>query len=188
MKRKERIVLTAIEIIHELGYQGLTIKEICKRQNVSEGALYKHYKSKKEIVLAVVNYYSKYDEDIKQLVNMMNLSVKESINFYITRFAEYYETYPAMTAIFNSKEILKHEEGISGRVIDVFEAKSSFLTYLIESGKNTGQINTNIDSEVIADIILGSCRGITLKWRLRNFNFPLKERILSANELILGSI
>jgi Transcriptional regulator len=48
IKRKDRIILTCIEIISDLGFQGLSTKEITQRQNISDGTLYKHFKRKKK--------------------------------------------------------------------------------------------------------------------------------------------
>lgn len=185
IKRKEGIILTAIEIIDELGFQGLSTKEIAKRQKIAEGTLYKHYQRKDEIILAVLDYYSMFDTDIKQTIEMKRFSAKDSITYFITRFAEYYENYPAMTSILQSYEILKNEAGISHKIIEIFESRSNFIMRLIEIGKSNGEINPNVDSESLSDIILGTFTAITLKWRIRKYNFPLTERILAAHNHIM---
>ncbi|WHH61379.1 TetR/AcrR family transcriptional regulator [Petroclostridium sp. X23] len=185
IKRKEGIILTAIEIIDELGFQGLSTREIAKRQEIAEGTLYKHYRSKKEIILAVLDYYSMFDVDIKQTIEMNRFSAKDSITYFITRFAEYYESYPAMTSILQSYEVLKNEAGIAHRIIEIFELRSNLITYLIERGIKDGEIRPNVDSESLSDIILGTFRAITLKWRIRKYSFPLKERILTAQNYIM---
>lgn len=185
LKRKEGIILTAIEIIDELGFQGLSTKEIAKRQEISEGTLYKHYRSKDEIILSVLDYYSMFDADIKETIEMKDFSAKDSITYFINRFAEYYEGYPALTAIVQSYEILKNEARIAHKIIDIFESRSEFILNLVEKGKNDGEFTSGIDSENLTDIILGTFSAITLKWRIRKYNFSLKERILSAHKFIM---
>ncbi len=185
IKRKEGIILTAIEIIDELGFQGLSTKEIAKRQKIAEGTLYKHFRSKDGIILAVLDYYTMFDVDIKQTIEMKRFSAKDSITYFITRFAEYYESYPAMTSILQSYEVLKNEAGIAHRIIEIFEARSSFITDIIKKGIDCGEITPDIDSESYSDIILGTFIAISLKWRMRKYNFPLKERILTAHNYIM---
>lgn len=187
MSRKERIILTAIEIIDELGFQGLSTKEICRRQAISEGTLYKHFRSKDEVIIGVLEFYSKFDKDIKETIEMRKYPAKEAITYFISRFAEYYENDPAMAAILNSHEILRHEEGIAHKVTEIFESRSNYITQLIDRGKSAGEIKLEVDSESLSDIILGSCTVVALKWRMRNCSFPLKERILAANEHIMKS-
>ncbi len=185
IKRKERIILTTIEIINELGFQGLTTKEICRRQQFSEGSLYKHFKSKDEIILGVLDYYFKFDEDIKQTMVLKKLSSKESIKFFVTRLAEFYENYPAMTAIFNSYECLRNEIGVAHKIIEIFESRTELIKHLVEEGIKTGEFKSDINSENLSDSILGFCREITLKWRMREYNFKLKERLLSTIDMVL---
>lgn len=156
LNRKDGIILSTIELIDELGFQGLTIKKICQRQEFSEGSLYKHFRSKDEIILGGWDYYSKFDEDIKQTIDANTFSSKESITYFIARLAEYYGNYPAMTAILNSYEIFRNEVGVSCKIIQMFEFRYRLVRTLIEEGIKAGELPSNIDSENLSDIILGS--------------------------------
>lgn len=188
IKRSEKIVLTAIEILDELGLQGLSTKEICRREGVSEGALYKHFTSKDGVMLGILECYSKYDNDIKETIKLKRLSAKEGITYAISRYAEYYENYPAMTAVLNSHETLRHEAGITDKLAEIFEARNSLFADLIEKGIKVGEFKSDLNSEVLSDIILGACMSVTLKWRMRNRSYPLKEKILEAHDEIMRSI
>ena len=46
LHRKEQLILTAIEIIDEIGIQRLTTREIAKRQQISEATIFRHFKIK----------------------------------------------------------------------------------------------------------------------------------------------
>lgn len=185
IKRKESIILTAIEIIDRLGFQGLSIKEIAKRQDISEGTLYKHYKSKDDLMLAVLEYYTMFDDEIFQTIKLKNYTTRESITYYVTRFAEYYQSYPELTALLNLNEFLRNEAGISHKVIQIFEERSAFIAFLIDKGIDKGEVCSDTNAESLTAIILGSFRFITLKWRIQNYSFPLKQIILKTNNEIL---
>ena len=86
--RKDRIILTAIEIINELGIQGLSTREIARRQEISEGTLFRHYKSKNDIILAVLDDFSKYDADIFHSVELKKLKPQRS-TYLFCRFFYY---------------------------------------------------------------------------------------------------
>jgi len=183
--RKERIILTTIEIIDELGFQGLTTKEICRRQEFSEGSLYKHFRSKNDIILGVLDYYSKWDNDVKQTIEMQKFSSRESIIYCVTRWAEYYEDYPAMTAIVNSYETLRNEAGVAQKAKEIFESRSGVILHLVEEGINNGEFWSDIDGMNLSNIIWGSCIATTLEWRMEQRSFKLKERLLSTLDVIL---
>ena len=99
LHRKERLIITAIEVIDELGIQGLSTREIARRQDVSEATLFRHYKNKNELLLGVLDHFSKFDNEILQSAKLKNLSAEEAIVYFITSTVEYYENYPAITSI-----------------------------------------------------------------------------------------
>jgi AcrR family transcriptional regulator len=90
LHRKEYLVLTAIDIIDELGIQGLTTREIAKRQNVSEATIFRHYKNKNDLLLAVLDYYKQFDTDIFQSIQLTQIKPMDAIRYYVMEYAEYY--------------------------------------------------------------------------------------------------
>lgn len=61
LTRKEKIIISIVDLINEIGIKELSIKEIAKRENITEAAIYKHFQSKEQMLLEVLKYYSKYD-------------------------------------------------------------------------------------------------------------------------------
>jgi AcrR family transcriptional regulator len=51
---REALIAAALEIIGEIGPQGLTIREVARRAGVSHAAPYRHFTDKDELILAVV--------------------------------------------------------------------------------------------------------------------------------------
>ena len=189
LKRKERIVLTALDIINDLGFQGLSTKEICKREGISEGALYKHYQSKKDVILAVLDQYALYDSDIEETIENSEMSVSESISFFVMKFAEYYENYPAMTAIFASHNFLRYEEGLAEKNKEIYDSRFLIVKTIIDKGIKKGEVKSSDDSDCLTDIILGTCYTMLLTWRMSNYSFSLRERVASAlNHIIKTSL
>ncbi|MCA0985983.1 TetR/AcrR family transcriptional regulator [Guptibacillus algicola] len=52
--KQKRIVEAAIQMFSEKGYSSSSTSEIAKRANVAEGTIFRHYKTKKELLLAIV--------------------------------------------------------------------------------------------------------------------------------------
>lgn len=109
-----------------------------------------------------------------------SIILSSSIKCYVARFGGYYENYPAMTASYNSYEVFRNEENLVRKINDIFKYLFSLIMQLLEEGVKSGELSSTIDCKNLSDIILGTCREITLKWRIRNYNFKLKERLTST--------
>lgn len=183
--RKEQITLSAIELIDELGIDGLSIRELAKKENITEGALYRHFKSKNDIIIESIRYYSHFDINIMNTINQNKLDSKSAVIFFISSLSEYYENYPELTAISCSFESLIYEPDIENEVLQLIYRRSDFLKAIIESGKQSGEFSSCVDSEDLTDIIMGSFGHIVFKWRIEKYKFSLKKKTLDMIDLIL---
>ncbi|WP_054950685.1 TetR/AcrR family transcriptional regulator [Numidum massiliense] len=53
-EKQRRILETAIELFAEKGYNGVSTSEIAKKANVAEATIFKHFKTKKGLLLSIV--------------------------------------------------------------------------------------------------------------------------------------
>jgi AcrR family transcriptional regulator len=187
LHRRERVILTAIEIIDELGIQGLSTREIAKRQGISEGTLFRHFRTKNDIVLAVLDYFSKYDGDIFHSAKLKRLKPKEAISFFVDSYVTYYENYPAITAMTQVYGELSHEPDFAPKINSILSGRKNFLRQVIGEGQEVGEVKADVDGDVLADIILGTFIMICLSWRLAACGFPLREKMLTALEMLLAA-
>jgi AcrR family transcriptional regulator len=185
LHRKERLIITTIEIIDELGIQKLSTREIARRQGISEATLFRHFKSKNELLFTVLDYYSQFDTDIFQSTKLRDMDAKDKLLFFINSYAEYYENYPAITSIMQILDVLRYEPELAEKVTDIQNNRMEFLVQLIEEAKKNREINPDADSGQIADIILGICREVCLRWRITGRKFSLKSQIMSTLDLAL---
>ena len=182
---KERLILATIDIINDFGIQGFSTKKVTKRIGVSSGTLFKHFKTKNDLLIAVLDYYSQYDNDIIESAKLKNLGPKDAIIYYINSYVEYYENYPAITAITQSYDILTCDPKLEDYIKPIIANRSNFLKKTIEEAQKKGEIKADIESEVLVDIINGLRREICLRWRLCKYGFSLKDKTLSALKVIL---
>lgn len=177
---KERLILATIDIINEVGIQSFSTRGVTERVGVSSGTLFKHFKTKNELLIAVLDYYSQFDDDIMTSVRLKNLGPKDAIIYYINSYVEYYENYPAITAIAQSYDILTCDPELENHIKTIILKRFHFIKQLVEKGQDKGELRKDIEGEMLADIISGIHRHICLKWRLNNYNFSLKEETIST--------
>lgn len=187
VNRKESLILTAIDVIDELGIQGLSTREVAKRLGMSNAVVFNHFKSKNDLILAVLDHFTQYDFAIMQAIRSKGLKAAEAITYFIDSFVTYYENYPAITAILQLYDGLKYEPELAEKINGTLATRGAYLKQMVEEGQHSGQICSEIEAECLADIILGSFRMICLKWRIADYNFALRERILYMLENLLNS-
>lgn len=185
LNRKEKIILSTIDLINEIGIKELSIKEIAKRENVTEASLYKHFKSKEQILLEVIDYYSKYDIHIINTLNNNQKNEKENIFEYFKLYSVYYESYPAVTSIYSSYQVMLYDEKLGVKVKEIIKQRAGFIEELIRSGQKNGNISSNIEPENLIDILLGSFEKVIIEWRLSNFEFGFEDKALKIINDIL---
>lgn len=186
LSRKERIIISTIDLISENGIKGLSIKEIAQRENVTEASLYKHFKSKDQILLEVLEYYSKYDVSIAKTLENNGEDEKSKIFTYFKLYSEYYDNYPALTSILESYNVLIYEENLKFRIKEIFEQRTQVIKKLIEEGQKNKNIKENIKSENLTNILLGSFDRLIFIWRLSKVEFSLKEKTIDLISDILS--
>lgn len=54
-KTRSAIVDAAISALHDVGYAGTTIKEICARAGISQGGLFRHFDSRLDVIVAAAD-------------------------------------------------------------------------------------------------------------------------------------
>ncbi|MDF2890701.1 MAG: transcriptional regulator TetR family [Clostridia bacterium] len=187
LHRKDSLILTTIDVMNELGIQGLSTREIAKRQGVSEATLFRHYKSKNELLIAVLDFYSQFDSDIAKSTEMRQLSAREAIEFWVNSYVEYYENYPAITSINQAYDVLASDNSLAMKIKEVFNYRRDILMALIDRAKQAGEVKSEIESEILTDIILGHKSYICLKWRLDGFSFSLKDSTMLTLKVVLDA-
>lgn len=187
LHRKERLILTTIDIIDELGIQKLTTREIAKRQEVSEATIFRHFQNKNELLLAVLEYFTQYDQDIAESVMLRELDPLSALQYMVVAFAEYYENYPAITSILQLFDVLRYEPELAERIREIQDSRTIALKELIDLAISSGEIRMDIDSNMLAIIISGMIREQSLNWRLHKNGFSLRERVEISLEMILDA-
>lgn len=187
LHRKDRLIITTIDIMNELGIQSLTTKEIAKRQGVSEATLFRHFKSKSDLLLSVLDFYAQYDSDIINSIKILKLSSKKAIMYFVESYATYYENYPAITIITQSYDVMRYDSDLSDKIKKIFINRMDFMNEMIKNAQEAHEICEKSDAENLADIITSTINGICLKWRINDYNFNLSEKISSSVNMLLDS-
>lgn len=184
LSRKEEIIVTTISLIHELGVNKVSMKDIGRREGVTEASLYKHFKNKEELLSAVLDYFEQYDEHIHATLKQSKLDAAEGILQYFSIYADYYNNYKEVTSLINTYDALSHDKYFEQRGSELCKVRNEFLREFIEKGQQCKEIKNDITAEDLSYILFGTFQFIIAMWRWKEYSFSLPDKVKE----IIGSL
>jgi AcrR family transcriptional regulator len=174
--RKQQIIDAARKLIIRKGSEHLTVRAMAKEVGLTEAAIYRHFKSKREILSFLMNH----------IMDTMLHDVERSTA----------ENSPSLDTI---EQVLKHHlseieqrKGMSFQIIaeiislgdkklnkDVYEKLNLYvdrLANLLSEGARSGYIRDDIDFESSALLLFGMIQGLSNIWALSGYSFDLKAK------------
>ncbi len=173
-ERRGEILDTGLNILHEEGKSKLTMGHIADKIGITEAAVYKHFKSKKEVIEKMAKKVFSLDPTSPKNIE------KASSDKILKRFIE-----SVFTKIENNREITSmlfhHELFTEYPKIEKYftrhrRKKKEQLIKIIKKGKEENVFDKKVNPDTFATIIMGSIRMTVLEWRESNFSYSLSDK------------
>lgn len=81
-KTKEKILLTALRLFATRGYEATSVSDIAKDLGVTKGALYKHYKSKRDVFDKIIAHMAQRDVEEAKRFDLPTGTLEEMKDAY----------------------------------------------------------------------------------------------------------
>lgn len=169
-ERRKEILDAALDIIFSEGFYNLTIRNIANKIDLTEAAIYRHFKSKKEIIDCLANLIfskNKVDYEISDPFTLLKKIMSDRM--------EEFEKNPKLTSIIFQEEIFSEYPDIREKFNEHWKANEESLIKAIKRGQKTGLFRRDIDPQSFAIIYMGSIRMTVFKWKRDNFSYSIKE-------------
>ena len=186
--RQVQILESSMELIADKGIQGFTIKNLSKKIGISEPAVYRHFESKTDILIALLDNFKEMTAILALLSENPNNSASEKIESIFCRLIDVFTEKPETISVIFSEEIFKNDIVLKTKIIELQNLHQSNIERVIEKGQNDNHIKKDIDKETLALILMGSFRHLVKRWHLNNHNFNLRiegEKLISTFKLII---
>ena len=171
-KRQLEIIEAAGKILTEKGINGLTTKKLAQEMNFSESALYRHFTSKEEIIVCMLNYLAlNMDQHSIELENKN--PIEQLKNFFQNQF-RFFESQPYFVIAVFSEGLLEESEKINQAIKNLMNKRMQLLKPIIQIGQENGAITNDLNSDELIHILMGSVRLFMLKWRMSKFEFDIQ--------------
>jgi AcrR family transcriptional regulator len=173
--RGEQIVNVAIKLLSEGGISSLTTKNLAEAVGVSEPALYRHFKGKLDILVAILDRLeTNMSRLFEQGLNKEDC-ILDQIQAVFKRVFHNFSIQPAMASVVFSEEIFRHDPRLSERVSRIMDTVQENIMRLLRSKKGRTECRRDVPAKDLARVIMGSLRFIVTRWRISGHGFDLEK-------------
>lgn len=176
---KELVYKAALELMEENGYRAATIRDICKRANVSVGTFYSYFNAKSDVIREI---YLSGDNFFLESVapELEDKSCYEQLRLFLRYYAQ--------INIETGLDIVKVLYNPDNEWFRQTRPMQSVLEAIIRRGQESGELRANLEIAKIMDYFFDLLRGICYNWCVYDGGFDLEARMTGSLDMILDGL
>ena len=171
--RQLEIIEAAGKILTASGISGLTIKNLAREMKFSESAIYRHFTSKEEIIIALLEYLAKSMDDRYTYAISSTQSPEEKFTTLFQNQFAFFKKNPHFVVAVFSDGLMEESQRINETILKIMGVKLKHLMPIILEGQQKKVFTNSIASEELMHIVMGTFRLQMFKWRVANFQFDI---------------
>ncbi len=188
IQRKEQIMNAALRTIVQKGYDNSRMDDIVKISNLSKGAIYWYYKSKKDVYLDLINYWVlRYSAVINHLIEEDH-SAADQLKSLFLYFTKQFENDPSLyKALIEFWTLAGRDKDFQKKLNKVYSNFLMLLEDIISRGVETGEFK-NLNVQITALSIMVNIEGILWFTLFDAHGISAREYINTITDFILSGL
>jgi AcrR family transcriptional regulator len=174
--RKKQIMDAARKLIVRSGSEHVTVRNMAKEVGITEAAIYRHFKSKREILLFLADSVADgllHDIDMARNVGFTSLEIIDEI---LRTHLSGIEQKRGMSFLVLAEVISFGDKSLNKKVADNIQIYVDRLKILLSDGVRAELIRKDINLEAAALLLFGMIQGLVYMWALNGYKFDLTEK------------
>ena len=159
-RRKKQIMDAAQSIVVKKGYDQSRMDDIVKIAQLSKGAIYWYYKSKKDVYLSLIDYwFNEYSEGILENFNdsdSASMQLKSLFNYFVDQFEKNPDTFKIMVEFWRTAGL---DQDFNDKLQEIYSQFLEYIIDIIKNGINNGEFK-KVNPRITALSILINIEGI----------------------------
>lgn len=174
--RQQQITKAALHVIGQKGISGATTAEIAAATGISEGNLYRHFRSKEEIIKAIIDKIGTDLSSILTSATEIDDPVKK-LELIFKRHISYIEGHVGIPRTIFSEETIVVNENLRVKIGSTISNYFQGVKKIVEQGQRDGLIDLEMDSLAIVSMFIGTIHFLVTRWMMSNFSLVLTDEV-----------
>ena len=171
--RKLQIIDAARKLIIRKGSEHLTVRALAKEVGLTEAAIYRHFKSKREILSFLMTHITDAMLVEVERITSNGLDSVDTVGQVLRQHLSKIEQRKGMSFQIIAEIISLGDKRLNREVYDKLQLYIGRLRQLLSQGSRNGFIRTDLDLQACAMLIFGMIQGLVNIWALSGYNFDL---------------
>jgi len=185
--RRKQIIDALRKLILKYGSEHVSVRRIAKEVGISEGAIYKHFKSKKEILSFLVDYIE--ESLISDIQNRKpGDNVLEHLENVLRNHLSSIEQRRGISFLVIAEIISLGDKKLNRKIFGVLTQYISRIKEILAKGTETGEIGQDINLDMAATMFFGMAQGLVTIWALSDYSFSVEQRYASLWDILCKGI
>ncbi len=168
------ILDAAIKVIARHGYHRTRVSEIARKAGVADGTVYLYFNKKEDILISLFReMMESFVDGLKSELN--NYSTFEEKLRYIINY--HLETLSANRdrAMVTQIELRQCDADVGKKIFAPLSKYFQIIEEVIQYGKTTGEVRTEVDNRLARKIIFGSLDEVVTRWVMSQKDYSLSQ-------------
>ncbi len=170
-QQRRKILRAAVGCFCQRGYHSTSVQDICDEAGLSKGGLYTYFKSKEQILAAVVK--ESFIGGLEQAIETAGggATALDKLDRVATLVIERLST-DDLHAVSSPQLFLEiwaaasKNSRLRAQCVDGYERWKAFLTDLLREGQAHGQIKPDVDPRALASVLVAAFDGLSMQENL----------------------
>ena len=174
---KQKIYKAAVEILKKRGFAYLTVSNICKVAEVSNGTFFYHFKTKDELLIYYTyDNFAEFRKERNFEETVKDLTFENKIITFYSYWADYMEE---IGLDFFSNFYHTKNYSLDVRRWNQREPVSiwNYPGECLSAAKNEGLLKAELTVDHCAEVLCSLIKGVAFDWCLSNGAFDMRSRI-----------
>lgn len=174
--RQKQIIDAARKLIIKRGSEHVRVREIAKTVGISEGAIYRHFRSKKDILSLLADHIE--DDLVGDITgpSTEGHSALEALDNVLRSHLSAIEQRRGVSFQVIAEIISLGDKKLNKKISETITKYVGRLKELLAEGVKSGEVRQDIDLEAAAMLLFGMIQGLVNVWALSNYNFDPMTR------------